>query len=166
MAKIAFESSPFEGHGGVLMRLPVEASEKLPSRGMSMIAGQLNGTDFEAPVEPDGEGSHWFRIKPSLLAKAGVAVGKTVKVVIEPLKVWPEPKVPDDLRQVLNGDPEAKAIWDSLTAAARWDWIRWMTAVRQAATRKKHVDSIPSRLRSGKRRPCCFDRSICTLTDA
>jgi len=148
------------------MRLPVEASEKLPSRGMSMIAGQLNGTDFEAPVEPDGEGSHWFRIKPSLLAKAGVAVGKTVKVVIEPLKVWPEPKVPDDLRQVLNGDPEAKAIWDSLTAAARWDWIRWMTAVRQAATRKKHVDSIPSRLRSGKRRPCCFDRSICTLTDA
>lgn len=149
-----------------MLRLSVEASELLPSRGMCMVAGQINGADFQAAVEPDGQGSHWFRINPSLLDEAGIAVGETAKVVIEPTKLWPEPRVPDDLRQVLSADAEAEAIWDSLTPAARWDWIRWMTAVRQPVTRQRHVESIPSRLKSGKRRPCCFDRSVCTLTDA
>ena len=172
MGQFAFEATPTEIQSGslqgngVLVRLPVEASSMLSSRGMSMIVGSANGIVFQAAVEPDGEGSHWFRIEPALAAEAGLSVGKPVRLAIEPTKEWREPKIPNDLQAVLAQDPSAEAIWNSLTPAARWDWIRWISYVKQPETRKKHVDSMPSRLRSGKRRPCCFDRSVCTLTDA
>jgi uncharacterized protein YdeI (YjbR/CyaY-like superfamily) len=68
----------------------------------------------------------------------------------------PEPKVPADLRKVLAADPKARARWDDLTPLARWDFISWIDDAKLAETRKMRIESLPSRLASGKRRPCCF----------
>lgn len=67
-----------------------------------------------------------------------------------------EPKVPTDLRKVLAGVPKAAALWKDLTPIARRDFITWIESAKQPETRKRRVDSLPSRLLSGKRRPCCF----------
>jgi len=32
----------------------------------------------------------------------------------------------------------------------------WIDSAKQTETRKRRIESIPSRLASGKRRPCCF----------
>lgn len=64
--------------------------------------------------------------------------------------------MPVDLRKVLAADPAAKARWDDLTPLARWDFIMWIDDAKQAQTRKERIESLPSRLASGKRRPCCF----------
>jgi hypothetical protein len=133
---------------------------------MTMVKGTINDIPFSAALEPDGKGSHWFRVDETILEATGKSAGDTVAMAIEPTKEWPEPKVPEDLAAVLAADPEATAIWQDITPAARWDWIRWAGAVKQAETRKRRVDSVCSRLKSGKRRPCCFDRSQCTLTEA
>jgi hypothetical protein len=162
-----FTPSPDQGFGsGVLLALPKEASAKLPSRGMVMVTGTLNEVPFQTHLEPDGTGSHWFRLHQPLLAAAKTGAGDAVHVAIEPTKVWPEPKVPTILKDVLATDPEALAIWNDITPMARWDWIRWMNAAKQEDTKKKRLNSICSRLRSGKRRPCCFDRAQQTLTEA
>jgi len=49
--------------------VPKAASRKLPSRGMSMVEGSFNGIPFQAPLEPDGLGSHWFRVSNTLHAR-------------------------------------------------------------------------------------------------
>jgi uncharacterized protein YdeI (YjbR/CyaY-like superfamily) len=67
-----------------------------------------------------------------------------------------EPRVPTDLRQVLAGAPMAKAQWMDLTPVARRDFISWIDSAKQPETRKRRVQSLPSRLAAGKRRPCCF----------
>lgn len=67
-----------------------------------------------------------------------------------------EPKVPADLRKVLAAAPKAKAQWMDLTPIARRDFISWIDSAKQPETRKRRVDSVPSRLASGKRRPCCY----------
>jgi uncharacterized protein YdeI (YjbR/CyaY-like superfamily) len=64
--------------------------------------------------------------------------------------------VPRDLEQVLAADRRAKATWDDLTPLARRDFIGWIDEARKPETRKRRVDSVPSRLASGKRRPCCY----------
>jgi uncharacterized protein YdeI (YjbR/CyaY-like superfamily) len=64
--------------------------------------------------------------------------------------------VPPDLKKVLAADATAKAQWDALTPIGRRDFISWIDAAKQAETRRRRVESVPSRLASGKRRPCCY----------
>jgi hypothetical protein len=169
MSTISFEAilhRSEEAGTGNLLRLPEEASAKLPSRGMAAVEGTMNGVPFRAVLEPDGQESHWFTVNTALLEAAGVGAGDTVVMTIEPAKECPEPKVPADLLGALTADPEAHAVWTDITPMARWDWVRWIGSAKQPETRKRRVDSVCSRLKAGKRRPCCFDRNQCTLTEA
>lgn len=65
-------------------------------------------------------------------------------------------KMPPDLKKILASDAAAKARWEALTPIGRRDFIAWIEDAKQPQTRQKRVDSVPSRLASGKRRPCCF----------
>lgn len=162
-----YEPDPTEKIGsGILLTLPRDVSAKLPSRGMSLVKGTINGAPFQAVLEPDGKGSHWFRVSEAIREAAKANAGDTVTLEIEPTKDWPEPKVPTDLARALAADPSAQALWLDLTPMARWDWIRWIGATRNPHTRQRRVDVAIDKLTSGKRRPCCFDRNQCTLTDA
>jgi len=162
-----FKPNPTEKIGSdTLLTLPKDASAQLPSKGMTMVIGTMNGFPFQAALEPDGKGSHWFKVKQALRTSAGVGAGDTVKLAIEPTKEWPEPKVPADLEKALKTDPQAHAVWVDITPMARWDWIRWIGAAKQEGTRKRRIEVACSKLSSGMRRPCCFNRTECTLTDA
>src|SRR5437762_899682 len=137
-------------------------SSKLPSRGMSMVEGTFNGHAFQAPLEPDGIGSHWFSVSKTLLKAVRAQVGDSVSVALEPMALWPEPKVPADLARALASDPQARKIWVDITPLARWDWIRWIGSTRNDDTRTIRIEKTLSKLRSGKRAACCFNRSQCT----
>lgn len=168
MPAITFETTLFEINDWTILRLPEDASAALPSRGMTMVAGTLNGIPFKAVLEPDGRygpglrSSHWFRPDQTLLDAAGANVGDTVQVSLEPTKDWIEPEVPDDLREALAASPEAAALWDDITPLARWDWIRWIRAVKTDETRQKHIEVALDKLNKGSRRPCCFNRNLCS----
>lgn len=163
-AKITFKamlSRPAapKGAAWTFLVLPVAASAKLPTRSMVTVDGSLEGQSFQATLEPDGKGSHWFKIDQTLSEKAGVAAGDTVALEIAPVAVEPEPKVPDDLRKALAANAEAKATWDDITPVARRDWIHWITSGKKAETRVKRIAAACDKLACGNRRACCFDRS-------
>jgi uncharacterized protein YdeI (YjbR/CyaY-like superfamily) len=91
--------------------------------------------------------------------------GDNVELAIEPSKVWPEPKVPEDLQSALKADPRARDLWMDVTPMARWDWIRWIGATKQQETRKRRIETAFSKLKAGERRPCCFNRTVCTVAE-
>jgi len=162
MRKIRFQATLTAVGSQAILRLPDAASSKLPSRGMSMVEGTLNGRAFQAPLEPDGLGSHWFRVSNPMLKAARAEVGDSVSVALEPMARWPEPKVPADLAASFASDPQARRWWMDITPLARWDWIRWIGATRNRDTRTIRIEKTLSKLMSGKRSACCFDRSQCT----
>src|SRR5512143_1240649 len=128
MSTIRLETTPLKIGGWTILRLPESASAKLPSRGMTLVEGTINGFRSKIVLEPDGKGSHWFRVDSALREAAGVDAGGTVTMAIEPSKEWPEPEVPADLNQALASDPPANGLWVKLTTMARWDWLRWIRA--------------------------------------
>jgi hypothetical protein len=48
---------------------------------------------------------------------------------------------------------------------ARWEWVRWVNATKNPDTRGRRVEVSISKMKSGKRRPCCFNLSACTDPD-
>lgn len=168
---INFETKLFEINDWPILHLPPEASAKLPTRSMLMVAGTINGIPFKALLEPDGsygkgkKPSHWFRPDKNLLDKAHANVGHIVRVELEPTKEWVEPEVPEDVKKALKSSAKAKEIWDDITPSARWDWIRWVRAVKTVETREKHLDVMLDKLNRGMRRPCCFNRNMCSVPE-
>ena len=162
MPKIRFQAKLTAVGSQAILRVPEAASRKLPSRGMSVVEGTFNGHAFQAPLEPDGKGSHWFRVSNTMLRAARARVGDSVSVALEPMAPWPEPKVPADLAEALASDPRARRLWMDITPVARWDWIRWIGSTRSRDTRTIRIEKTLSKLRSGKRAACCFNRSQCT----
>ncbi len=162
MSDIHFEAKLVKIGSSTLVRLPESASARLPSRGMTMVEGTINGHPIQTPLEPDGKGSHWFMVDSTMLEIT--KAGDMVSLAIEPSKDCPEPEVPADLQRALADNPQMDERWVDLTPLARWDWIRWIRATKQPETRKRRIKVACSKLLQGERRPCCFNRNLCTDT--
>lgn len=159
-AKLFRPGGKDKGAPWLFLRLPQEASDPLPARGMVSVEGTFQGQPFAVTLEPDGEGGHWMKVKPDLLERTGVGAGQTVALEISPAKVEPEPDVPEDLQEAFDrAIPKAIETWKSLTALARRDWIHWIVSGKKAETRVKRIGVAIDKLSKGDRRPCCFDRS-------
>jgi len=107
-----------------------------------------------------------MRIDGQLQRTAALSAGETTTLEIESLKDWPEPKVPQDLETALADAPQKiQDLWKDITPMARWEWVRWVNATRDPDTRKRRIEVSVSKMKSGKRRPCCFNLAVCTALD-
>jgi len=146
--------------------LPEKASGKLPSRGQVAVKGTINAHGFQTVLEPDGNSGHWMRIDRKLREITALRAGDTATLEIEPLKEWPEPTMPQDLETALASAPQKiQDLWKDVTPMARWEWVRWVNSTQNPDTRKRRVEVSISKMKSGKRRPCCFNLASCTAPD-
>jgi hypothetical protein len=165
---IQFKTQLFTINSWTILRLPEDASAKLPSRGMTMVSGTINSVPFKALLEPDGryapgqKSSHWFAPDKKLLDDAHATAGDTVQISLTPSKEWVDPEVPVDVKKALSSSKKAEALWKDITPLARWDWIRWIRAVKSPQMRQKHIEVMLDKLNKGMRRPCCFNRNLCS----
>lgn len=162
MTVIHFKTTLFKIGPWTILRLPENASAKLPSRGQVMVKGTMNEFPFESVLEPDGKWSHWFKVSKALLEGANVDIGDSVTLAIESTKDWPEPEVPKDLKAALAASSQLQTLWANITPMAHWDWIRWINSTKNPETRERRIRVTASKLGAGERRPCCFNRAMCT----
>jgi Domain of unknown function (DUF1905)/Bacteriocin-protection, YdeI or OmpD-Associated len=163
VSAIRFDAALYTIDRRTILRLPENASGELPSRGQVAVQGTINGHAFQAVLEPDGYSGHWMGIDRKLQHAAALIAGDTATVEIEPLKAWPEPNVPKDFETALATAPQKiQDLWKEITPMARWEWVRWVNATQSADTRKRRVEVSISKMKSGKRRPCCFNLAACT----
>lgn len=152
-------------NGQLIVRLPAAASAALPSRGQVAVTGTIAQQPFASVIEPDGRRGHWIKLGDIQPTPHRLAAGQHVSLTLVPADAWPEPDVPDDVRSALDAAPDIADLWDSITPMARWEWVRWVRAAKSPATRARRVEVSISKMRDGKRRPCCFDLSACTDPD-
>ena len=161
---IFFEAILTKVQSRKVIKIPLNLSEKLPSRGMVMVQGTMNDVSFQVPLEPDGKGSHWFEVSDTLIEDVDVTVGQTVSLSIKPLDEWREPETPDEIMEAIINACLINQ-WNAITTKAKWDWLRRIRSTDNPATRQKRIDVSCSKLQKGDKRPCCFDRTRCTITD-
>lgn len=121
---------------------------------------KVGKNSFVTLLEPDGVGSHWFISKDKFLKYPD---SKTLTFTLELVANWPEPDIPSDVKDKLKIGSDLNTIWNSLTTQARWDFLRWINETSNKNTRKARIDKMINLLKSGKRRPCCFNRTKCSI---
>jgi hypothetical protein len=165
-ATIRFSATLSTIDTSTVLRLPETASKSLPSRGQVAVHGTINGVEFQTVLEPDGNSGHWMRVDDTLQRAVGIGAGEDAALDIEVTKDWPEPNVPQDLAAALAAAPQQiQDLWNQTTPMARWEWVRWVSATKNPDTRSRRVEVSISKMKSGKRRPCCFNLSACTDPD-
>ncbi len=165
-ATIRFHATPSTIGTSTVLRLPETASRGLSSRGQVAVYGTINGVEFQTVLEPDGNSGHWMRVDDTLQHAAGICAGDTATLDMEVTRDWPEPSVPRDLATALTAAPQdIQNLWNEITPMARWEWVRWVNATKNPDTRRRRVNVSISKMKSGKRRPCCFNLSACTDPD-
>lgn len=164
MAHISFTTTLFKIGSWTILKLPESASAKLPSRGQAMVNATINGHTFVTPLEPDGMNSHWLRVEPTVRKAAHIAAGDNVSVTMTviPNKEWPEPPVPKDFMDAILADSKAHDVWQHATPMAHWEWVRWLRATNRLETHNRRIVVGCSKMRSGERRPCCWNRNACS----
>jgi hypothetical protein len=149
-SRIRFEATLSTIDTSTIVRLPENASAKLPSRGQVAVHGTINGHEFMTVLEPDGSGGHWMRVDGELQHAAAVGAGDTATFEIESTKDWPEPDVPRDLETALAAAPrKIQDLWNHITPMARWEWVRWVNATRNPDTRRRRVEVSISKMTAG-----------------
>ncbi len=162
MHSINFTTRVVEINGWQIIILPKDASSKLPSRGQAMVKGTINGTSFQTPLEPDGKGSHWFKLDSKLVTKLSIKTGDKIILDFDIVKDWPNPEVPKDVMRAIESSKSVHALWQDITPLARWEWVRWIRSTGRDETRKRRIEVACSKLSKGMRRPCCWNRNLCT----
>ncbi|KAB1439655.1 DUF1905 domain-containing protein [Candidatus Galacturonibacter soehngenii] len=161
---ILFETNLAKVNERKIIKLPLAQSRQLPSRGMVMAKVIINKIDFLVPLEPDGKGSHWFELKDDLCNELKLVIGQTLTIQLESIDEWPEPEIPDDIMDTIKS-AGLLSQWNNVTTKAKWDWLRWIRSTNNLSTRNKRIQVACSKLEKGDKRPCCFDRSRCTIMD-
>ncbi len=149
-------------NGHLIALVPADASAALPSRGQVAVQAVIADQKFFTVVEPDGRRGHWIKLPTDPPSPFRTRVGERLSLTLSVASEWPEPVVPDDLASALGAAPDLAELWESITPMARWEWVRWVQATANDTTRARRVEVSISKMRSGKRRPCCFDLSACT----
>lgn len=144
-----------------LVKLPLEISKMLPSRGMNMAEIQIENYKATLPLEPDGKGSHFFMLDENVFEPHPFDLSHPYTITLSLVEDWPEPSLPSDLYAALKLF-QVEALWAKLTTKAMWEWIRWIRSTNNSATREKRIKITCDKLSLGKKRPCCFDHSRCT----
>lgn len=148
----------------LIVRLPESVSALLPSRGMNMGEGEIDGTAFIVPLEPDGEGGHWFSVADLIGDIPTIQPGKPLDIELVPAATWPDPVLPQDMEAAFR-ELDLLSFWDSLTVKAKWEWCRWIRGTANPETRKKRIGVASDKMAKGDRRPCCFNSASCTVPD-
>jgi hypothetical protein len=110
MPVIRFEAQVQRMGGLTILRLPDDASARLPSRGQVAVKGVMNGHAFQAVLEPDGRRGHWLKVDKELRQALAVGKGDAVALEVEPTREWPEPDVPEDFQTALANAPDVSQL--------------------------------------------------------
>ena len=64
----------------------------------------------------------------------------------------PEPQVPEELRQVLDGNPKARKTFDDFSPSHRREYIEWVAEAKRPSTRRRRAAQAGEWIAQGKGR--------------
>lgn len=150
MTKV-FEAEILAGRGGgALVEVPFDVKAAFGS-GRPRIRALIDGHEYRGSLAKMGGACHILGIRKDVRAAIGKDVGDVVRVEVE---LDTEPRVvdvPAELAAALDGDAEARALFEEMSYTHRREYAEWVGGGKKGETRERRASKAVEMLLSGKR---------------
>jgi hypothetical protein len=127
--------------------VPAEVSREIAGAAANVaVQGTVEGVPLRTTLVPRGRGCHRLAIHGEIRKKLRVDAGAVVEVALERDEESREPAVPPALAMALRLAPRAQAEFRGVTTALRREIVRFVTDVKQEATRERRARTMVRRL--------------------
>lgn len=130
---------------------PLSVEAAFGSKGLTPVAGTLNGHSFRSSLFPNGDGTHYMVVNQPLRAAAGVKAGDTVQVTMERDTAPRVVEVPEDVQQSLAANNDAQARFSALSYSHQREYVEWIVSAKRPDTRARRIEKTVAMLVEGKR---------------
>lgn len=136
----------FESYSHAVVYVPKKIINQLPmGKGARLrIDGELNGVRFELAIMP-AKGRWYILMSKRLQKLCGIGVGEKVEIDFN-IADQDRVVVPDELRNALEADDDAMAVWNDLTAGKQRSFCYYVDSAKRAETRENRVEVVLRRL--------------------
>jgi hypothetical protein len=110
------------------------------------VTGQVEGLPLKSTLSPRGGGSYRLHIHSNIWRKLRIDAGATVEIMLLLDSEPRDPALPHDLAGGLADEPQALAIFNSLTPSFRRQIVRYVEQAKHATTRDKRIRLIVKRM--------------------
>jgi bifunctional DNA-binding transcriptional regulator/antitoxin component of YhaV-PrlF toxin-antitoxin module len=131
------------------MRVPAEVVEALGAGKRPAVLVTINGHTYRSTVAPMG-GVFMLPVSAEVRQAAGVAAGDEVEVEVVLDTAPREVVVPADLQAALDGAPEARRFFESLSYSNKRRHVMAIEEAKTPETRQRRIERAISTLREGK----------------
>ena len=132
--------------GWTTVRIPFDVQAVWNTRRHLRVKGEINGVAFRSTLFPTGAGAHWMLINKKLQAAAGVFLGSTAKIRIEPDTEVRPIVMPPELERALAEDRSLRRWFDGLGNSLRRWIVNWVTGPKTGAARQRRAAEMAERL--------------------
>jgi len=133
--------------GGVIARVPFDVNKAWPERVRLRVRGEIEGFTFRTSLFAFSEGAgHFLLVNKAMQAGAGVRMGDTARLTLEPDLEERSAEPPSELAKVLRGDRKLERWFGQLSPSMRRELGKWADQPKSAEGRKKRAEKVAERL--------------------
>lgn len=136
------------------MMLDKQTVDAFSKNGNKRILCTINDqVEFHCAIMPKKEGGHFINIGSTICKKLKIKEGSKVNAVFLVDNSEYQFEMPEELKEVLNTDPEADKIFHSLTAGNQRGLIYLVTQVKSSDKKIERALKIVERIKNGVTSP-------------
>lgn len=131
--------------------LPVNVYEIFGKKGLVKVKATFDGYLYRGTLQPQGDGRHALIVRKDIQKSIGKRAGDTIHVTIEEDTEERLVTVPTDFLSLLEQNPPAKALFETLAYTHRKEYVRWIEEAKRQETREKRLAKAIELLNAGKK---------------
>jgi len=134
---------------GAYIEFPYDVNKEFGTKGQVKVNATFDGHEYRGSLANMGYDCHILGITQAIRKAIGKNPGDMVHIIlkqdIEPRVV----KIPDDFIELLDGNREAKAFFETLSYTNKNEYNVWITSAKKAETREKRLKQSIEMLAKG-----------------
>lgn len=139
MRKLVFhaEIENAEG-GGAFVRIPFDVEQTFGKKRVPILA-TIDGEPYRGTLVRMGGSFHILGILKEIRQKIGKGFGDMVEITLEEDTSPRVVEVPEDFRQALDGEPQAKAVFEKMSYTHQKEYVKAVLEAKREETRRGRI---------------------------